>query len=124
MGVGGLPVWGDTVLAAESRLCQIGARKGGVMDHNDGFDHVDISGDIGPMIIDHPKCPMYSFNRPTYAFWNGFARGLMRKGFTKDQIIECLQSRDMRHYLDQVDDIIEDMGTELAERMEYEPVGK
>jgi len=83
---------------------------------------IEISGDIGPLIPQNgdAKYPMYSYSRPAYVFWNGFAKGLAKQGFSAEKIMEILQSRDVRHYLDAVDDQIEKLGEKLGKGMKYD----
>ncbi len=87
------------------------------------IESIDITGQIGP--LDHfasgwlANCPvpMYSFTTPTYAFWNGFAKGLARRGLTEKQIFAELQSVGVRHMLDKSSHEIETAGEGMA--MDY-----
>ena len=50
--------------------------------------------------LSKPKWPMYSFDRPSYNFWNGAANYLRDSGMSDDEIGEVLMSKDARWMLD------------------------
>ena len=66
------------------------------------IDITDISATIGPLhCVNHdPQWPMYSYNCPASAFWQGLVDGLANEGFTDTQIKEVLQSKLMRWLFD------------------------
>ena len=78
----------------------------------------DYTGRVGPLDPLHGvDWPMYSFDRPAFCFWNGFANGLRRDGWTEDQIKNTLQSKDVRWMLDGYDQEIDDFGEKFAARL-------
>lgn len=79
--------------------------------------YFDISGRIGPLYkpIGEPEWPMLSYDRPAYLLWNAIGRELSRQGWTEEQIIEWLQSKETRWALDgELGDAIDNLGTEFA----------
>lgn len=61
----------------------------------------DITGKIGNMFQgEQPEWPMYSFNRPAYAFWQGVATELQEQGYSQQHIQGVLQSKHMRWLFD------------------------
>ena len=64
--------------------------------------------------------PMYSYERPAWIFWTGFANALLRRGFTMERIKAELQSKGTRWLLDATGDRLEKLGAELGES--YMPV--
>ena len=80
------------------------------------LDNMDISGKIGPLDLDreYSAFPMYSYSRPAYIFWNGFATGLAKLGKSEAEIMDILQSKDVRHILDGMDNRIRELGEAIA----------
>ena len=79
-------------------------------------DLIDYTGrlcDRFPNAHDGNEWPMYSFDRPAFMFWNGFANGLKRLGLTDEQIKDELQSKGPRWMLDNCDEI-EKLGLKMA----------
>jgi hypothetical protein len=54
--------------------------------------------------------PMYSFDRPSMSFWNGFANALKNAGYDRDKIFLILGSTYIRHYFDSIEDKQEKVG--------------
>lgn len=73
------------------------------------IDNFDITDKIGTLQSD-VEWPMYSYDRPSYIFWNGVAKGLVKQGATMAEIKWWLQSKNSRWLLDRMSDKIEDMG--------------
>ena len=69
---------------------------------NGNVDITDISATVGPLYpVNHDaEWPMYSYDRPATAFWQGIVDGLANEGFTDTQIKEVLQSKLMRWLFD------------------------
>ena len=62
---------------------------------------VAITDKIGNMFQgESPEWPMYSFNRPAYAFWQGIANELQDMGYSQKDIKGILQSKHMRWLFD------------------------
>ena len=78
----------------------------------------DISGKVGSMFQgQQPEWPMYSFDRPAHAFWQGIANGLTAQGKTEKEVQEILQSKYMRWLFDgQGYETVKALGTEMALR--------
>ena len=76
----------------------------------------DITGKIGNMFQgEQPEWPMYSFNRPAYAFWQGVATELQEQGYSQKQIQGVLQSKHMRWLFDgQANEQLELLGRTIA----------
>lgn len=78
----------------------------------------DIGCDIGPLFGlvcgDKPKYPMYSYERPTWLFWQGFYNKLLASGYTHVSAIELMQNSSVRHGLDQFEDEIKEIGEKFA----------
>ncbi len=70
---------------------------------------------IGPLNSD-TAWPMYSFERPAYAFWNGLATALHQRGWSDEEIREWLQSKEPRYLLNEgtVPEALEAMGALMA----------
>jgi hypothetical protein len=66
------------------------------------MDDADYTGLIGDLHQDRepPEWPMYSYSRPAYLFWNGFANALRERGLSDAQIRVELQSKGTRWLLD------------------------
>jgi len=62
--------------------------------------------------------PMYSYERPAWDFWNGFANGLKDQGFSEAEIEEWLKSKLARWLLDQNGHKLYDLGYELSQGSE------
>jgi hypothetical protein len=60
----------------------------------------DCTGHIGQLFKSDCEWPMYSFDRPSYIFWNAVAKTFHGAGWSDDQIREWLQSKDPRYALD------------------------
>ena len=84
------------------------------------IEDIDITGNVGPLFPPSTPSdwPMYSFNRPAYTFWNGFAKGLAKRGLSIDEIKVELQSKGVRLMLDVHSDKLEAVGEDLA--MDYD----
>lgn len=77
--------------------------------------HLDITGEIGPLFVGKaPRTPMYSYRFPSDYFWNGIANGLKKKGFTKKEIRDWLQSKMARWTIDGHAGKIEKLGEEIG----------
>lgn len=79
----------------------------------------DISCKIGPKsgVVSgpNPKYPMYSYERPSWLFWQGYYEGLIAKhNLTHDEAISTMQSRDVRYMLDFHEDKLKELGRSLA----------
>ena len=76
----------------------------------------DITGKIGNMFQgEQPEWPMYSFNRPAYAFWQGIANELQDQGYSQKHIQGVLQSKHMRWLFDgQASEQLELLGRIIA----------
>lgn len=77
----------------------------------------DITGDIGPLYrgTETPISQMYSFERPSWLFWQGVYDGLTEPGgMTHEQAIDWLQSKAARWLLDASGDEIQQLGHKLG----------
>ncbi len=76
----------------------------------------EIAGAIGDRFPSKevPEFPMFSFDRPSNLFWQGYFEGLREKGLTAEQAFEVLQSSTVRHQLDWHEDKISEMGKRMA----------
>lgn len=71
-------------------------------------------GNVNPMRSIGNGQPMYSFDTPSWAFWRGFAAGLRDRGLTDKEITAELCSTGTRHFLDNADQDIENLGREMG----------
>ncbi len=62
----------------------------------------DISADIGPLYEKSTKTtiPMYSFDRPAVALWQGVYEGMIEAGCSHKQATDWLQSKEPRWLFD------------------------
>ena len=77
----------------------------------------DITGKIGPLYTApyEAEWPMYSFNRPSYAFYQGIAEGLAQLGRKEPEIRDILQSKHMRWLFDGLaSESVETLGLTIA----------
>lgn len=76
----------------------------------------DITCDIGPIFpsSEKPAQPMYSYDRPAYNFWQGFAEGLAKRGLTEEQIFNEMRSKGTRWMLDEHDNKLKSLGRRMA----------
>lgn len=75
--------------------------------------HRDITGDIGDLDSDR-AVTMYSYERPAYNFWQGFYEVLVEGGMSHVTAMRELTHSSIRHFLDNNDDAIRDLGRTLA----------
>lgn len=75
----------------------------------------DISGDICDLYPNTGSCPMYSFSRPAYVFWQGFYDALIGRGIPHEDVMKILQSKGVRHMLDGREEEIEELGRKMGE---------
>lgn len=61
-----------------------------------------------------PKWPMYSFDRPSIAFWNSFANALRDAGATDKAIGEILGSTYIRHIMNGEEECLERLGKRIG----------
>lgn len=61
-----------------------------------------------------PPIPMYSFDHPAYRFYGGVVDQLRSNGMSSEEIISKLQSKDIRHRLDQFEAKLVDLGRRFA----------
>jgi hypothetical protein len=77
---------------------------------------VDYTGRFGPLFQqENVEWPMYSFERPSWLFWNGVANYLRSQGKTESEIKDALQHKNMRWMLDSRDSLVESLGFDCAE---------
>ena len=81
---------------------------------NEDYDYTGRICPLFPSQIDS-EWPMYSYERPAYTFWNGFANGLKKQGFTDKEIGEWLMSKQARWMLDGKEHELSDLGFELSQ---------
>lgn len=60
---------------------------------------------------------MFSYDRIVRNVLYGMAVSLMQRGYNQDEVIEKLQSRDVRHMLDQNDEQLVVVGIKLGEKL-------
>jgi len=69
--------------------------------------HVDLTSKIADL-------GMYSYARPAYTFWNGFANALLSAGYEESAVLEVLRSKFARWELDKDDSLIEKLGCKMG----------
>ena len=80
---------------------------------NESKDYTGKFCDLHPST--NTEWPMYSYERPAYTFWNGFANGLKKQGFTDKEIGNWLMSKQARWMLDGKEHELSDLGFELSQ---------
>jgi hypothetical protein len=79
--------------------------------------HQDITATIGPMwayAMSNREVQMYSYERPAYNFWQGFYEVLVESGMSHEAALLELTHSAIRHFLDNNDDAIHNLGRTLA----------
>jgi hypothetical protein len=77
----------------------------------------DITGEIFDLCPAYTgSCPMYSFSRPAYVFWQGFYEGMIGSGISHEKAMEVLQSKGVRHMLDDKEEEIREMGEKMGRK--------
>jgi hypothetical protein len=77
------------------------------------YEPQDFTGKFG-QLGSQEEWEMYSFERVSSVFWNGFANELGKRGYNLNQIKTILQSKLMRQLLDGDDSKIEDLGAAMG----------
>lgn len=79
-------------------------------------DERDITADIGPLwpLPQEGRRTMYSYERPAYLFWQGFADALFDRGLTKEQVFRELASKGTRWLLDAQGEKLKQLGRRLG----------
>jgi len=78
------------------------------------FEPQDFTDRLGQLGTDC-EWPMYSFERISHMFWNGFANAIGAEGYNLDQIKDILQSKMMRWLLDSEDGKVEAFGKSMGQ---------
>ena len=83
---------------------------------------IDVTGKIGSLHDKDSEWPMYSFDSPSYFFWQGVAQGLQEQGATEEEIQWWLQSKCSRWTLDGMGQRIHRMGNEIGNSLNIDEI--